>query len=245
MLVQSGDHEDQTPNTKKVNGPFHRLGLSERTCMAIRKLGFKLPTPIQRKCIPAILKGLGDVIATAATGSGKTAAFLLPLIEKLDAHSQTVGARGIVLSPTRELAIQTGEVCKKLIFGTDLRLCLLVGGMSMEKQFDHLANNPDILIATPGRLVHHMNEAGVKLTRIQMAVFDEADRLFEMGFEIELNTVLDELKLSSRQCVLMSATLPTRLVEFATLRFVNPQFVQLDIDKQLSDRLKMQFFYCR
>ena len=120
-------------------------------------MGYKIPTPIQRKAIPILIEG-HNVVAMAWTGSGKTAAFLVPLIERLKAHSKIVGVRAVILSPTRELAEQTAHNFKLLTWNTDLRYALLVGGHEMEREFEVLAKNPDVIIATPGRLSHHMKE---------------------------------------------------------------------------------------
>ena len=118
-------------------------GLSFPVYNAIIHKGFKVPTPIQRKCIPLIMEG-GDVVGMARTGSGKTAAFLIPMLEKLKSHSAKVGARAVIMSPSRELAMQTQKVCKELGKYTDLRSCILVGGDSLEEQFAMLAANPDM-----------------------------------------------------------------------------------------------------
>lgn len=158
------------------------MGLSSWLLRAIKRKGFRLPTPIQRKAMPHILQGL-DVIGMARTGSGKTAAFVIPMLERLKAHSLRAGARAVILSPTRELALQTNKVVRELAKGSDLRTAVLVGGDAMEAQFAELAQNPDILIATPGRLLHHLLEVeGMSLSGVEYCVFDEADRLFEMGF---------------------------------------------------------------
>jgi hypothetical protein len=119
----------------------------------------------------------------ARTGSGKTAAFVIPMLQRLAAHSPRAGARALILSPTRELALQTHKVVRELSRGSDLRVAALVGGDSMEAQFAELAANPDVLVATPGRLLHHLSEIeGMGLGGVEYVVFDEADRLFEMGF---------------------------------------------------------------
>ena len=136
-------------------------------------MGYKVPTPIQRKTIPTILEGQ-DMVAMARTGSGKTAAFLIPMVERLQSHSTSVGFRGVVLSPTRELAMQTAKFCRQLCKFGDLRCCLLVGGQGMEAQFEHLANNPDMVIATPGRLMHHILEAELSLSRVEILVFERS-----------------------------------------------------------------------
>lgn len=139
--------------SRKKSGGFQALGLSPAVHQSVMRKGYRVPTPIQRKAIPPILSGQ-DVVAMARTGSGKTAAFLLPMFDRLRGHSTTVGVRAAVLSPTRELALQTHKFCVELShFVTPrLRFCLLVGGDSMEDQFALLAANPDAIVATPGRL---------------------------------------------------------------------------------------------
>jgi ATP-dependent RNA helicase DDX54/DBP10 len=210
---------------------------------AIIHKGFKVPTPVQRKCIPLVLQG-DDVVGMARTGSGKTAAFLIPLIEKLKAHSAKTGARGLVLSPSRELALQTQKVCKELSKYTDLRSGCIVGGDSLDEQFELIASNPDILIATPGRLLHVAVEMDLDLHTIEYVVFDEADRLFEMGFAVQLHEILSRLP-PTRQTLLFSATLPKMLVDFAKAGLQEPTLVRLDVDTKISRDLEMAFFSVR
>eukprot|EP01053_Blabericola_migrator_P001477 Blabericola_migrator_1__1476@NODE_1390_length_4637_cov_95_265427_g930_i0_p1_GENE_NODE_1390_length_4637_cov_95_265427_g930_i0NODE_1390_length_4637_cov_95_265427_g930_i0_p1_ORF_typecomplete_len770_score146_77DEAD/PF00270_29/4_6e48DEAD/PF00270_29/61Helicase_C/PF00271_31/6e03Helicase_C/PF00271_31/2_3e25ResIII/PF04851_15/1_5e13ResIII/PF04851_15/4e03ERCC3_RAD25_C/PF16203_5/7_7e07DBP10CT/PF08147_12/7e06Flavi_DEAD/PF07652_14/0_00029Flavi_DEAD/PF07652_14/5_5e02AAA_19/PF13245_6/0_26AAA_19/PF13245_6/3_2e02 len=230
---------------KQRQGPFERLGLSPRTCTAVKKFGFSAPTPVQRKVIPAVLARQADVIAMARTGSGKTAAYLLPALDILDKHSQVVGIRGLIVVPTRELALQIHGVAKQLMYGTDLQLCLLLGGKPMTEQFSELANNPDIVIATPGRLVHHMVEAGLSLSRVQLAIFDEADQLWELNHEDDIKRILKSCTLATKQCLLLSATLPQRLADFASAAFTNPELIQMDPEKELNAHLELDFYYCR
>ncbi|KAK3242203.1 DEAD-box ATP-dependent RNA helicase [Cymbomonas tetramitiformis] len=143
---------------KKKGTGFEAMDLHPNLFQAIKRKGYQIPTPIQRKTLPLALAG-HDIVAMARTGSGKTAAFLLPMLQKLFEHSQTAGgARGVVLSPSRELALQTFKFTRELSKYTNLRLAVLVGGESMEGQFEQLATNPDILVATPGRLMHHLSE---------------------------------------------------------------------------------------
>ena len=150
-------------------------GLIPQVFKGIMKMGFKVPTPVQRKAIPALLSGV-DVVAMARTGSGKTAAFLVPMLDKLNTRDPKGGVRALVLSPTRELAMQTSLVSSQLGKFTGLRSCLLVGGTSMSAQFAALDEQPDIIIATPGRLMHHLIEVKFSLKQVQYCVFDEADR---------------------------------------------------------------------
>eukprot|EP01114_Cavostelium_apophysatum_P023304 TRINITY_DN8730_c0_g1_i2.p1 TRINITY_DN8730_c0_g1~~TRINITY_DN8730_c0_g1_i2.p1 ORF type:complete len:828 (-),score=271.62 TRINITY_DN8730_c0_g1_i2:31-2253(-) len=219
------------------------MGLNQELFKGINRAGYKTPTPIQRKTLPFILSGQ-DVVAMARTGSGKTAAFLVPLLEKLKTHSPAVGARGLILSPTRELALQTNQFMKKIGHFTGIRSCVLVGGDSMDDQFSDLASNPDVIIATPGRLMHHLKETGMKLKSCEYVVFDEADRLFEMGFAEQLKEILQTLP-DNRQTLLFSATLPQMLVEFARAGLSNPKIVRLDSETKMSEQLSMAFFTTR
>jgi ATP-dependent RNA helicase DDX54/DBP10 len=177
----------------------------------------------------------------ARTGSGKTAAFVLPMIDKLRAHSAKVGARSLILVPSRELALQILKVVKEFGKGTDLKSVLLVGGDSLEEQFGLMAANPDIIIATPGRFLHLKVEMSLDLSSIRYVVFDEADRLFEMGFAAQLTEILHALPLA-RQTLLFSATLPSSLVEFARAGLQDPNLVRLDAETKVSPDLESAFF---
>lgn len=242
--AETEQDDDKKGKKKKAKpGSFQGLGLRQETYKAIMRMGYKLPTPIQRKTIPIIIEGQ-DVVAMARTGSGKTAAFLIPVIERLRSHSVAVGVRAVVLSPTRELAMQSAKFFRQLAKYSGLRCCLLVGGQAMETQFAHLANNPDVIIATPGRLVHHMLEADLSLSRVEILVLDEADRLFELGFAEQLQKVLDATPVA-RQCLLFSATLPSQLLSFSRAGLRNPVFVRLDVEVTLSESLDLWFLYCR
>jgi len=229
---------------KGKGGGFETMGLTYPVLNAIKRRGYKVPTPIQRKTIPLAMAGY-DVVGMARTGSGKTAAFLIPLLERLSSHSTKVGVRAVVLSPTRELALQTYGFCKELGKLTDLRFCLLVGGDNMDQQFKQLAQNPDVVIATPGRLVHHLQEVGMGLGLCEMAVFDEADRLFEMGFAEQLHDILGKMTQEKRQMLLFSATMPRALAEFARAGLRDPQLVRLDTETKISEDLQIAFFCVR
>ena len=225
-------------------GSFRSMGLIDELIKSVDKLGFKHPTPIQRRAIPAILTGV-DCVAMARTGSGKTAAFAIPTVNRLEKHSDVVGVRAIVLSPTRELAMQTCKVFQLLSRYTDLRIALIVGGHSMEGQFDRLMNNPDIIIATPGRLIHHLEQEGAfTLDRVETLIMDEADRLFELGFAEQIESILKSCP-SNRQALLFSATLPSQLVRFAKAGLQSPEFVRLDSECSLSDQLDIFVAFTR
>ncbi|KAH1096779.1 hypothetical protein J1N35_013700 [Gossypium stocksii] len=234
----------QKEKKKAKSGGFESLNLSPNVYRGIKRKGYRVPTPIQRKTMPLILAG-NDVVAMARTGSGKTAAFLVPMLEKLKQHVPQGGVRALILSPTRDLALQTLKFAKELGKFTDLRISLLVGGDSMESQFEELAQNPDIIIATPGRLMHHLTEVDdMTLRTVEYVVFDEADSLFGMGFAEQLHKILTQLS-ENRQTLLFSATLPSALAEFAKAGLRDPQLVRLDLETKISPDLKLVFFTLR
>ncbi|XP_034107215.1 ATP-dependent RNA helicase DDX54 [Drosophila albomicans] len=230
------------PKSKKSGG-FQSMGLGFDLIKGITKRGYKVPTPIQRKTIPLILEGR-DVVAMAKTGSGKTACFLIPLFEKLQRREPTKGARALILSPTRELAVQTYKFIKELGRFMELKTILVLGGDSMDSQFSAIHTCPDVIVATPGRFLHLCVEMDLKLNSIEYVVFDEADRLFEMGFGEQLNETLHRLP-ASRQMVMFSATLPKQLVEFARAGLSDPVLIRLDVESKLPDALALKFLYCR
>ncbi|KAH9635486.1 hypothetical protein HF086_015486 [Spodoptera exigua] len=232
--------QDETPNNKKKkksSGGFQSMGLSFPILKGITKRGYKQPTPIQRKTIPLALTGK-DVVAMARTGSGKTACFVLPILEKLLAPNSKPlpgkNFRALILSPTRELALQTLRFVRELGKFTGLSSAAILGGESIEQQFSVMSGTaPDIVVATPGRFLHICIEMSLKLDNI---LFDEADRLFELGFGEQLREIVARLP-SSRQTLLFSATLPKMLVEFARAGLTDPTLVRLDVDWKLPSTL--------
>ncbi|XP_008553584.1 ATP-dependent RNA helicase DDX54 [Microplitis demolitor] len=243
--VDSDDGYNNVPlkNKSKKGGGFQCMGLSDNVLKGITKRGYKLPTPIQRKTIPLALEGR-DVVAMARTGSGKTACFLIPMFEKLKTRQAKVGARALILSPTRELALQTLKFIKELAKYTDLKASVVLGGDSMEDQFESIHSSPDIIVATPGRFLHICIEMDLKLDNIEYVVYDEADRLFEMGWGEQINEIANRLP-ESRQTLLFSATLPKVLVEFAKAGLSDPVLIRLDVESKLPNELKLSFITCR
>lgn len=231
--------------SSKKKDPFQRLGLDVKLSKSVKHAGYRLPTPIQRQVIPLILQGC-DIIATSRTGSGKTGAFLLPVFQKLECHQVSVGIRCIIFEPTRELAVQVYKVAKQFNCYIQLRLCVILGGVSLERQFHELSNNPDVVIATPGRFHHLMLECGISLSKVEIIVLDEADQMLELGLEQPLQSVLKTLP-KAHQTILMSATLPSFLVEFTRLLKLhdNIQFVQMNRDSDLSPTLDLWFVSVR
>ena len=234
-------------------GSFQSMGLHPSLLRSLLLRGFTTPTPIQRRAIPAIMaQPPQDVVGMARTGSGKTLSYIVPLLHRLNGrHSTSFGIKSLILCPSRELAFQILKVGKDLARGwrsdgdahTDaIRWSVIVGGEGLDEQFAMMTANPDVVIGTPGRLLHLVVEMNLDLKSVEYVVFDEADRLFEMGFADQMEELLRRLP-STRQTLLFSATLPKSLVEFARAGLeANPKLIRLDADSKISPDLRMAFF---
>ncbi|SET42679.1 DEAD/DEAH box helicase [Thalassotalea agarivorans] len=194
---------------------FDSLGLSSTTLKAVSKTGYTEPSPIQQKAIPAVLKGK-DVMAAAQTGTGKTAAFTLPIIDRLIAKGKRTAnqARALVLAPTRELAAQIGESVEKYSEGTDLRSTVVFGGVKINPQMQRLLGGVDILVATPGRLLDLFNQNAVKFDSLEVFVLDEADRMLDMGFIRDIRKIIKLLP-QQKQSLMFSATFSPEIKDLA------------------------------
>ena len=182
---------------------FACLGLSADVVATIEKIGFVHPTPIQAAVIPTALTGR-HVIGLAQTGSGKTAAFVLPMTERLT-HGR--GVRGLIMAPTREIALQTKAFLDLFGKDHDLRTACLIGGVKMKPQLDALHNDPDVIVATPGRLLDHVNRRTANLDKVEVLVLDEADHMLDLGFLPQIREVLRRLP-RDRHTMMFSATMP-------------------------------------
>ena len=212
---------------------FKSLGLSERVLAALSSMGFSQPTPIQAQGIPPILTGR-NLVGCAATGSGKTLAFGLPLVEKLSSGNGT----GLVLCPTRELALQIHAVFEKLLTGRkDIRTAVLIGGSSMGPQIRALRNHPNLIVATPGRLIDHMRQKNIQLATCRTVVLDEADRMLDMGFAPQIETIMRQIP-TDRQTILFSATFPPETKKLVTRLMKDPVHVQVSKAKELHPKIQ-------
>lgn len=201
---------------------FRDLVLSEPIIRALSDEGYSNPTPVQTAAIPHLMAGR-DLLATAQTGTGKTAAFGLPMLELLAKKNgpRNQGIRGLILSPTRELALQIEDSLKRYGRYLSLKTAAILGGVSISAQKRALQNVPDILVATPGRLLDLLGQGALRLDRVEMFVLDEADRMLDMGFLPDVRKVLSKIP-ARRQTALFSATMPTSIVELATSMLVKP-----------------------
>jgi ATP-dependent RNA helicase RhlE len=215
-----------------VHTNFHVLGLSQELLQDLVSAGFNSPTPIQEQAIPPALAGR-DVIGCAQTGTGKTAAFVIPLVERL-AGLPKGQPQALILAPTRELALQTLTTIEKLGRSRRISATVIVGGADMQAQVRGLRQRPEILIATPGRLLDHMWNGTISLASIKMLVLDEADRMLDMGFAPQINQILDALP-EERQTLLFSATLPGDLSRLVQASVNNPVRVMVSPSATTAD----------
>ncbi|MCI0680617.1 MAG: DEAD/DEAH box helicase [Gemmataceae bacterium] len=204
--------------------PFKALGLHPSLVQATREMRYTEPTPIQAEAIPIILSGR-DLIATAQTGTGKTAAFLLPVLNQL--LGQPRGAtRALIVTPTRELAQQIDDVCLALAYHTDVQVGLVVGGASMGSQERAIRAGVEIIVATPGRLLDHMRLNQARFDGLQTLILDEADRMLDMGFLPDIKRIVARLP-ARKQTLLFSATMPPVITNLAKVLLRNPRSVQI------------------
>jgi ATP-dependent RNA helicase RhlE len=208
---------------------FHEFKLSNPLLRAVREKGFVEPTPVQEQAIPSALQGR-DILGTAQTGTGKTVAFLLPSIEKILQQKGSKNPRMVVLAPTRELANQIADEARALSRFTPLRVIAVFGGVSLQRQTKRLRSGVDMIVATPGRLLDHINRGNVRFKDVEILILDEADRMLDMGFLPDIDKIVHKIP-SERQTMLFSATMPQAIVS-VTYRYLNdPLRVEIDTAK--------------
>lgn len=208
--------------------PFAELGLSPEVLKAVAKMGFEEASPIQSAAIPVLLTGV-DVVGQSQTGSGKTAAFAIPAIEKVDPKRSATQV--LILCPTRELAVQVAEETSKLaLFKKGIRELPIYGGQSYDRQFRGLEKGAHIVIGTPGRILDHLNRGSLKLGHLKLIILDEADRMLDMGFLDDINTILAAMP-ENRQTVLFSATVPRPIAQLIKTFTRDPAWVRIEAEE--------------
>ncbi|MEH7226665.1 DEAD/DEAH box helicase [Bacillus sp. JJ1566] len=214
---------------------FLKLGIRKEINHTLKSLGITAPTPIQERTIPSVLEGK-DVIAKAQTGTGKTLAFVLPILEKIDVHNSDVQA--LILTPTRELAQQITKEIKKMMENLEgVNVLAVYGGQDVEHQLKKLKGAQHIVVATPGRLLDHIRRGTIDLSTIQMLVIDEADQMLLMGFLPEVDDIIRE-SFPSRQTMLFSATMPKEIQSLAKRYMVEPEFIEVKAKKVTVEEIK-------
>jgi ATP-dependent RNA helicase DeaD len=230
-LENSAENQTQNPPS------FEDLGLSKPTLRTLRKIGYESPSPIQAALIPIALAGK-DCIGQARTGTGKTAAFMLPTLEQIDPDKHKVQV--LVLAPTRELSEQVCAESRKLATNAPVRFALAVGGRPMGKQIEDLHNGAQIVIGTPGRVQDLMRRGYLNFNHLTIAVLDEADRMLDIGFRPDIERILRSCP-TDRQTLLLSATMPPDVMRLARKYMVEPQSVDLSEDRVVVDTIE-QFY---
>lgn len=214
--------------------PFSQLGLSAPLVEGVKAMGYVDPTPIQLRAIPLILSGQ-DVIGSAQTGTGKTAAFALPILTKLGQHEPRT--RVLILEPTRELAAQVETAIRDFSRFTDLKTAVLFGGVGYGKQMDALKSGVDVIIATPGRLLDHMERGTCKLDHVRHLVLDEADRMLDMGFLPDVRRIVQKVP-RERQTLLFSATIPIQIETLIKWAMRNPHTIEIGVRRSPAETVK-------
>lgn len=220
---------------------FSELGLAPQLLKSVEAMGFEEATPIQEQTIPLALEGL-DVIGQAQTGTGKTAAFGLPMLQKIDTGNRSV--QGLVIAPTRELAIQTQEELYRL--GRDKRVSVQVvyGGADIGRQIRALKNNPHIVVGTPGRLLDHIKRKTLRLANVETLVLDEADEMLNMGFLEDIEAIINETP-NERQTLLFSATMPPSIKRIGVQFMKDPHHVQIKAAEMTATLVEQYFVRCK
>jgi ATP-dependent RNA helicase RhlE len=218
---QTPDIGADEPRLEQIT--FEALGLLPEVLNAVRRAGYERPTPIQAEAIPLVLKGR-DLMGLAQTGTGKTAAFTLPIINRLINGPRRT--RALVLTPTRELAIQVEESVRNYAADSGLDVIAVFGGVPLEPQQKKLRDGVDIVVATPGRLIDHLERQNVVLDDLEILVLDEADRMLDMGFAPQINRIVDQIP-PYRQTLLFSATMPPEVEALARKYLRRPKVVQI------------------
>jgi len=214
--------------------PFTKLGLSPAVLEGVRAAGYVTPTPVQLRGIPLVLAG-HDVIGSAQTGTGKTAAFALPILSKLGQHAP--GPRALILEPTRELAAQVETAIRDFARFTNLNVAVVYGGVGYGRQMDALKAGADVLAATPGRLLDHLERGTVRLDKVQFLVLDEADRMLDMGFLPDVRRIIERCP-RQRHTALFSATIPPQIETLIQWAMKNPETVEIGARRTPAETVK-------
>jgi ATP-dependent RNA helicase RhlE len=214
--------------------PFIKLGLSPLVLDGVRAAGYITPTPIQLRGIPLVLGGR-DIIGSAQTGTGKTAAFALPILTRLERHAP--GPRALILEPTRELAAQVETATRDFARFTDLKVSVVYGGVGYGRQMDDLRAGVDVLAATPGRLLDHLERGTVRLDKVQFLVLDEADRMLDMGFLPDVRRIVEKCP-RQRHTSLFSATIPPQIETLIQWAMHNPETIEIGARRTPAETVK-------
>jgi ATP-dependent RNA helicase RhlE len=225
------------PDVPKMDTAFSKLGLADALAYAVEQKGYTEPTPIQAQAIPIVLTGR-DVMGSAQTGTGKTAAFALPVLQRLGTHGRL---RCLVLEPTRELALQVEEAFRDYSKFTNQRVAVVYGGVGYGKQIEALDGGIDIMVATPGRLLDHLEQGNTSLRDVQVLVLDEVDRMLDMGFLPDVKRIVQKCP-TERQTLFFSATMPPELAQLASWAVRDPARIEIGLRRSPAETVSHAFY---
>ena len=226
-----------------MNTDFYRLGIAPKLLDILESLNFKTPTPIQAQSIPTAIEGK-DLIGIAQTGTGKTLAFGIPMIQRIAQSVSGAGGQGLIVVPTRELALQVSETLAKIGKPMGLNAAVVIGGVGIGPQIRDLSRKPNIIIATPGRLIDHLNQKTARLDNVSVVVLDEADRMLDMGFLPQIKKILIALP-KERQTLLFSATMPQEITKIAAAYMKIPVRIEVAPAGTTVERVTQELFMVR
>ena len=221
-------------------GGFQAMGLSAETLAAVERAGYTVPTPVQAGLIPRALAGI-DVLGQARTGTGKTAAFVLPILECVARERRSGGPRALVLVPTRELAVQVRDEFEKLAHGSGVHCVAVSGGKPIKGQIDKLARHPAVVVGTPGRVLDHMSRGTISFAAVEIVTLDEADRMLDIGFRPDIEKILRRCP-DSRQTLLLSATVPPAVAKLATRYMRDPEILDFSTNELAVETIEQRYF---
>jgi len=241
-------HEDDAARPQPVArsmtgqpvGDFRTLGLSPATLAAVDRAGYTTPTPVQAGLIPRAIAGV-DVLGQARTGTGKTASFVLPILERMHEPGRAGGPRALVLVPTRELAVQVKDEFEKLAHGSRIHCVAVYGGKPIKGQIDKLAKHPAVVVGTPGRVLDHMSRGTISFSALEIVTLDEADRMLDIGFRPDIEKILRRCP-ESRQTLLLSATVPPPVQKLATRYMRDPEILDFSTNELSVETIEQRYF---
>jgi ATP-dependent RNA helicase DeaD len=237
---RAAEQVNGTPPGGGTEGGFHTMGLSPATLAAVERAGYTTPTPVQAGLIPRALTG-ADVLGQARTGTGKTASFVLPILERVSQPGRGGGPRALVLVPTRELAVQVRDEFEKLAHGSRIHCVAVYGGKPLKGQIDKLAKHPAVVVGTPGRVLDHMSRGTLQFSALEIVTLDEADRMLDIGFRPDIEKILRRCP-ESRQTLLLSATVPPPVAKLATRYMRDPEILDFSVNELAVETIEQFYF---
>ena len=240
-MNKSKKQEETTSSAMQSEVGFADMDLTDEMMKALERAGYELPSPVQAGVIPSALDGL-DVMGQAQTGTGKTAAFAIPILEQLAPREEISSVQALVLVPTRELAVQVRNEFEKLAYFMDIKTAAIYGGHSIKKQIEELKRGVQVVVGTPGRVLDHIRRKTLELRETWCVTLDEADRMLDIGFRPDIERILSSISRKDRQTLLLSATVPPAIERLAKRYMHDPTVLDFSKDAVSGDSIEQYYF---